>query len=52
MFHLFLVTYLDLTLLQKVQLQFIKQRAFYFSYQGSPGGMSIMLPKGFNFTNL
>jgi hypothetical protein len=34
MFHLFLFTYLDLTLLQKVSLHLIKQRTFNFSYQG------------------
>jgi hypothetical protein len=51
MFHLFLFTNLDLTLLQKVSLYFAKQQAFNFSYQGSQKGKFVMLPKGFNSTN-
>ncbi len=46
MFHLFLFTDLDLTLLQKVSSHFIEQRALNFSYQGSSKGMFIMLSKG------
>jgi hypothetical protein len=52
MFHFFLFTNLDLTLLQKVSSHFAKQQRFNFSYRGSPRGMFVMLLKGFHFTNL
>ncbi len=52
MFHLFLFTNLDLTLLQKVSSHFVEQQTFNFSYQVSPRDTSIMIPKGFNSTNL